>query len=225
MWVTIDNIFIADNQPNSDGHMYIHRPCPKCLGSGINCQACSGIGSLQPVLEKVYPVYEWAALNGLKLPFNQSVEQSCLKQHLAERLETGKQHKSDFYSSIYTSVNKSYFPTRLQYRYVLPVPEKTKPVGDRLIRPFNTKLGVTLSLVLTVKHIDVFTRKYSTDKFSSLLLETTNNRHFILYEPCPSQHRIGDVFSANIYTVKRLWINNMSILQVKLLSMSVVNNT
>lgn len=225
MWVTTDNIFIVDNQPNSDGHMYIHRPCPNCLGSGINCQVCSGIGSLPPALEKVYPVYEWAALHGLKLPFNQSVEQTCLKKHLVERLAFVEQDKGDFYSSIYASLNKSKFPTRLQYRYILPAADKTKPSGGRLVMPFNAKLGVTISVTLFVKHIDVFTRKFSTEKFSSLLMETPEHRHFILYDTYPSQYKIGDVIDAKIYTTKRLWINNMSILQVKLLSISDVKSS
>ena len=181
MWVTTDNIFIVDGQPTIDGHMYVRRPCPNCLGSGINCLNCTGTGSLQPVLEKVYPVYEWAALNGLKLPFNQSIEQICVKHQLSERLSTRPNDKSDFYSSIYASVNKSYFPTRLQYRYLLPDADRKKPVIDRQIRPFNAKLGETISLVLSVKKIDVFTRKYSVERFSSILLETTDHQHFILY--------------------------------------------
>lgn len=61
MWVTKDNEIISDAEPDSDGFMEVRRPCPDCLGSGINCLQCAGSGSLPPVMEKVYPVYEWAS--------------------------------------------------------------------------------------------------------------------------------------------------------------------
>ncbi len=67
MWVTKDNEIISDAEPDSDGFMEVRRPCPDCLGSGINCLQCAGSGSLPPVMEKVYPVYEWASKNSLQM--------------------------------------------------------------------------------------------------------------------------------------------------------------
>nr|QTX13954.1 hypothetical protein [Klebsiella pneumoniae] len=34
--------------------MEVRRPCPDCLGSGINCLQCAGSGSLPAVMEKKY---------------------------------------------------------------------------------------------------------------------------------------------------------------------------
>lgn len=52
MWVTKDNEIISDAEPDSDGFMEVRRPCPDCLGSGINCLQCAGSGSLPAVMEK-----------------------------------------------------------------------------------------------------------------------------------------------------------------------------
>lgn len=41
MWVTKDNEIISDAEPDSDGFMEVRRPCPDCLGSGINCLQCA----------------------------------------------------------------------------------------------------------------------------------------------------------------------------------------
>lgn len=219
MWVTTDNIFISDTQPDSDGFTYVHRPCLSCLGSGINCTSCSGSGTLPPMLEKVYPVYEWAALNGLKLPFDMSVEQTNVKKLLAERITAKGQSVNSFNSSLIASLNKSNFPTKHQYRYLLPVAKRQKSV----LRPFSAKVGVIISLVLTVKNIEVLSRKCSIERFSSILLETTDHQHLIAYDSYPSKYEIGESFSCNVHTIKRLWINNLSIFLVKLDSDLVVS--
>lgn len=99
MWVTKDNEIISDAEPDSDGFMEVRRPCPDCLGSGINCLQCAGSGSLPAVMEKVYPVYEWASKNSLQMPFK-SPEQALIKSFLKVILEAPNQGKSNFYSAL-----------------------------------------------------------------------------------------------------------------------------
>lgn len=119
MWVTKDNEIISDAEPDSDGFMEVRRPCPDCLGSGINCLQCAGSGSLPPVMEKVYPVYEWASKNSLQMPFK-SPEQALIKSFLKVILEAPNQGKSNFYSALIQKLDKSYFPTKLQFRCLKP---------------------------------------------------------------------------------------------------------
>ncbi|WP_404999373.1 hypothetical protein ACI3ME_29065 (plasmid) [Escherichia coli] len=80
MWVTKDNEIISDAKPDSDGFMEVRRPCPDCLRFRYKLPGC-GFGSLPPVMEKVYPVYEWASKNSLQMPFK-SPEQALIKSFL-----------------------------------------------------------------------------------------------------------------------------------------------
>ncbi|HHB6569194.1 hypothetical protein [Klebsiella pneumoniae] len=219
MWITTNNEIICDTEPNSAGFIEIQRPCPDCLGSGIHCNHCSGTGVLPAVLEKVIPVYEWAAKNSLKFPFI-SPEQTLIRKWLEIRLSTSNQGKNHFHSSLVQVLDKSNFPTKLQYRCLRPTQQEHKTVASLTVRPYNAKIGACLNLDLTVRKIEVLTRKFSIESFSSLLLETTDHRHFIAYDSNPSRHSPGDILRCNIQVVKRLWINNMSILQVKIVNTS-----
>jgi hypothetical protein len=219
MWITSENEIISDTEPDSAGFIAIQRPCPDCLGSGINCTHCSGTGVLPAVVEKVIPVYEWAAKNSLKFPFK-STEQTLIRKLLEIRLSTSNQGKNQFNSSLLQVLEKSNFPTRLQYRCLKSAYPEINSVASLTVRPYSAKIGTSLNLVLTVRKIEILTRKFSNDSFSSLLLETTDHRHFITYDSNPSWHSAGDILRCNIQVVKRLWINNMSILQVKMVTAS-----
>ncbi|EMN4680289.1 hypothetical protein RFJ04_005638 [Klebsiella variicola] len=221
MWITKDNEIISDAEPDSDGFLEVSRPCPDCLGSGINCLQCAGSGSLPPVMEKVFPVYEWAAKNSLKMPFK-SPEQTLIKQFLNTILATPNQDKSNLYAALVQKLDKSYFPTKLQFRCLKPAVSRTRSASKIQVRPFNAKIGTSLYLVFTVIKIQVLTRKCSSENFSSLLLETSDHRHFIAYDSHPSGLKVGDIVNCNVRVVKRLWINNMSILQVKMVSSSLI---
>ncbi|MCC5013297.1 hypothetical protein LMJ06_25990, partial [Klebsiella pneumoniae] len=84
------------------------------------------------------------------------------------------------------------------------------------------KIGTKLYLALTVIKIQVLTRKCSSESFSSLLLETSDHRHFIAYDTHPSGFILGNIINCNVQVVKRLWVNNMSILLVKMISSSLI---
>ncbi|EPG2443585.1 hypothetical protein MBP33_005439, partial [Klebsiella pneumoniae] len=90
------------------------------------------------------------------------------------------------------------------------------------VRPFTAKIGTKLYLALTVIKIQVLTRKCSSESFSSLLLETSDHRHFIAYDTHPSGFILGNIINCNVQVVKRLWVNNMSILLVKMISSSLI---
>lgn len=221
MWVTTDNLFISDNQPDVDGYLQVRRPCPKCLGSGINCSLCVGSGELPAILERVIPVYEWAAMHGFKMPFNKSVEQHHISQLLDGRISTKSKGKHGFHTSLLQSLHKSNFPTRLQYRYILPFSDDLNFVNNHTISPLKADTGVLLNLSLTVKNIDVLTRRCSQEKFSSLLLETNERQHLVAYDGFPSRFNPDDIIHCDVLTIKRLWINNRSLILVKLVSVSV----
>ncbi|EIW8532391.1 Uncharacterised protein [Klebsiella pneumoniae] len=221
MWVTKDNEIISDAEPDSDGFMEVRRPCPDCLGSGINCLQCAGSGSLPAVMEKVYPVYEWASKNSLQMPFK-SPEQALIKSFLKVILEAPNQGKSNFYSALIPKLDKSYFPTKLQFRCLKPNGYRKSSAVSLQVRPFTAKIGTKLYLALTVIKIQVLTRKCSSESFSSLLLETSDHRHFIAYDTHPSGFILGNIINCNVQVVKRLWVNNMSILLVKMISSSLI---
>lgn len=216
MWVTSNNEIITETVPDSDGFIEINRPCPHCLGSGIDCKQCSGSGTLPTVLEKVLHVYEWAAENSLKLPFK-SPEQTIIRNLLDRRLSTSRDGNGGFNSSLLKVLDKSNFPTMSQYRCLKPTEFQNSSSSNTPVRPFNAKIGAMLNLALTVRKVEVLTRKFSIESFSSLLLETNDHRHLIAYDTYPSGHSVGDAFCCNIQVVKRLWVNSMSILLVRMI--------
>nr|QGW58773.1 hypothetical protein pKpnB199_00306 [Klebsiella pneumoniae] len=53
-------------------------------------------------------------------------------------------------------------------------------------------------------------------------METSDHRHFIAYDTHPSGFILGNIINCNVQVVKRLWVNNMSILLVKMISSSLI---